>query len=155
VNREHLIHQLRAVGETSAALLGLCPREKLEFRPGEGMRSLGELADHFAALPLVDLAILQGTSSEVTETIEETLHSGRPQEWVDIFERGIRAAAEYFESMPEEEFETRTSRAHYGTANVQSVWLLDLVNHVYHHRGQLYVYLKMLGLPVDVENLWT
>ncbi|MEN8149524.1 MAG: DinB family protein [Planctomycetota bacterium] len=155
MKREHLIHQLQAVGQSSATLLGLCPRDRLEFLPGEGMRSLGELADHAAAQPLVDLAILQGTSAEVTQTIEETLHTGRPQEWVDIYERGIRAVVEYFESMPEDDFETRSTRAHYGTARPQSVWLLDLITHAYHHRGQVYVYLKMLGLPVDVEHLYT
>ena len=155
MKREHLIHQLRAVAGTSAHLLGLCPRDRLEHRPGEGMRSLGELADHFAAQPLVDLATLQGSSAEVAETIEETLHSGRPGERVEIFERGIRAAVEYFESMPEKEFETKATRAHYGAANTQDVWLLELIGHVYHHRGQLYVYLKMLGLPVDVEHLYT
>jgi len=154
VKREHLVYQLSAVAQNSATLLGLIPRDRLEFRPGKGMRSLGELADHFAALPLVDLAVLQGSPAEVTETIEETLHSGRPSEWVEIFERGIRAATEYFESMPEEEYEVRMTRAHYGTAHPQAVWLLDLVSHIYHHRGQLYVYLKMIGLPVDVEHLY-
>jgi len=155
VNREHLIFALRAVGQSASTLLGLCPRDKLAFRPGEGMRSLGELADHFAAQPLVDLAVLQGNPAEVTETIEETLHSARPEEWVEIFERGIRAVVEYFESLTEEEFATLATRAHYGSSHPQSVWLLDLINHVYHHRGQLYVYLKMLGLPVDVEHLYT
>jgi len=155
VKREHFILQLTAVAGTAAYLLGLCPRDKLEHRPGEGMRSLGELADHFAAQPLVDLAVMQGTPVEVAETIEETLHSGRPSEWVEIFERGIRATVEYFESMPEDEFETKMTRAHYGTAKTQALWLLEMIGHVYHHRGQLYVYLKMFGLPVDVEHLYT
>ena len=47
------------------------------------------------------------------------------------------------------------NRAHYGAANPQSVWLLELVTHIYHHRGQLYAYLKMMGVPVDVEHLYT
>jgi uncharacterized damage-inducible protein DinB len=155
MKREAMIRHLKGVGQSSAVLIRLCPREQVEFRPAEGMRSLGELVDHFAAQPLVDLAVLQGSPRPVTETIEETLHSARPGEWAEIFERGIRAAEEYFGSMSEEDFEGRTTRAHYGTAHPQSVWLLDIISHIYHHRGQLYVYLKMLGAPVDVEHLYT
>jgi uncharacterized damage-inducible protein DinB len=155
VRREDLLFHLKSVGQSVVGLLRRCPVDRLEYRPAEGMRSLSELANHFAAVPLVDLATLQGNPREVTETIEETLHGAGPTEWAEIFNRGIRAVEEYFEGLTEEEFETRPSRAHYGTSHAQSIWLLELVCHTYHHRGQLYVYLKSVGVPVDVEHLYT
>jgi len=155
MTRDDLIHQLVRVGHSVEGLFRLCPIERLEFVPAEGMRSLLDLGNHFAALPLVDLAILQGNPRQVTDTIEDALHGAGPEEWVEIFERGVRAVGEYFEGLSDEEFEGRATRAHYGTAHPQSVWLLELVNHIYHHRGQLYVYLKLLGIRVDVGHLYT
>jgi uncharacterized damage-inducible protein DinB len=155
MTRDELLHQLNQVGQSVEGLFRLCPIDHLEFTPAKGMRSLLELGNHFAALPLVDLAILQGNPKQVTDTIEDALHGAGPEEWVEIFGRGIRAVAEYFEGLSGEEFEGRSTRAHYGTAHSQSVWLLELINHIYHHRGQLFVYLKILGIPVDVEHLYT
>lgn len=155
MTREVLIQQLRGVTQSALEIFRLCPRHRLEFRPAQGMRSLIELCDHFAALPLVDLAILQGNPAQVADAIEETLHGTGPEDWSDIFKRGAVAVEEYFENMTDAEFENRTTRAHYGTAHRQSVWLLETICHIYHHRGQLFAYLKMLNVPVDVEHLYT
>lgn len=155
MNRSQLLHQLSAVTQSVSDLYRLTPIHKLDYRPAPGVRSLLELGNHFAAVPLVDLAILQGSPHQVTETIEDTLHGAGPVDWIEIFERGTRAVAEYFERMTEEEFETSISRAHYGTAKQQSVWLLETICHIYHHRGQFYAYLRMLNVKVDVEHLYT
>jgi len=155
MNRSQLLFQLKAVTQSITDIFRLCPVDRLHERPAAHMRSLLELGNHFAAVPLVDLAVLQSNPGQVTETIEETLHGAGPADWIEIFERGARAVEEYFESMPEEEFETRTSRAHYGAAHEQAVWLLELIAHVYHHRGQLYIYLKMMHVRADVEHLYT
>lgn len=155
MNRSQLLFQLNAVTQSVVTLFRRCPRDRLEYRPAPGVRTLQELGDHFAAMPLVDLAILQGNPRQVAVAIEETLHGTGPEEWIDIFTRGVRAAAEYFEGLEEEEFSRRETRAHYGTAHTQDVWLFELIAHIYHHRGQLYAYLRMLGAAVDVEHLYT
>ena len=155
MKREQLFTQLRAVTQSVAGLFALCPQDRLLFLPKGATRTLLDLANHFAALPLVDLATLQASRRQVVETIEETLHGAGPEDWTDIFVRGAKAVEEYFERMTDEEFETKTSRAHYGTSKTQAGWLLETICHIYHHRGQLYVYLKMLGVPVDVEHLYT
>jgi uncharacterized damage-inducible protein DinB len=155
MNRSQLLFQLKAVSQSVVSLFRRCPAHRLEYRPAPGVRTLQELGDHFAAMPLVDLAILQGNPRQVAEAIEESLHGTGPEEWVEIFERGVRAAGEYFEGLPEEEFETKETRAYYGTAHPQNVWLFELIAHIYHHRGQLYAYLRMAGAAVDVEHLYT
>ena len=155
MKREQLLHQLSVVTQSVTDLFHLTPIHRLDYRPAPGVRSLLELGNHFAAVPLVDLAILQGNPHQVTETIEDTLHGAGPVDWIEIFERGSRAVAEYFERMSEEEFETKLTRAHYSTANEQSVWLLEVICHIYHHRGQFYAYLRMLNVRVDVEHLYT
>jgi len=155
MKREQLLFQLSAVTQSVTDLFHLAPIHMLDFRPAPGVRSLLELGNHFAAVPLVDLATLQGNPHQVTETIEDTLHGAGPTDWIEIFERGARAVAEFYERLTEEEFETKTSRAHYGTANEQSVWLLEMLGHIYHHRGQFYAYLRMLNVRVDIEHLYT
>jgi uncharacterized damage-inducible protein DinB len=155
MKREQLLYQLQAVTHSVTDLFELTPIHQLDFRPAPHMRSMLELGNHFAAVPLVDLAILQSNPGQVTETIEDTLHGAGPVDWVEIFARGSRAVAEFFERMSEEEFETSVTRAHYGTAKEQSVWLLEMIGHIYHHRGQFYAYLLMLNVSVDVEHLYT
>lgn len=153
--RELLLTQLKAVAQSVTSLFELCPLDQLDSRPAEHMRSVLELGNHFAATPLVDLAILQESPGPVVEAIEETLHGAGPGDWIEIFSRGVQAMDEYFERMPVEEFAERESRAYYGTSYPQCGWLLEAVNHIYHHRGQFYVYLKMIGVSVDVEHLYT
>jgi uncharacterized damage-inducible protein DinB len=155
MKREQLLHQLSSVTHSVTTLFRLAPIHRLDFRPAPGVRSLLELGNHFAAVPLVDLAVLQGNPNQVTETIEETLHGAGPADWIEIFERGSRAIAQYFERLTEDEFETKLTRAWYGTAKEQSVWLLEVICHVYHHRGQMYAYLRMLNVKVGVEHLYT
>ena len=91
MNREDLFHQLRVVSQSVVGLFRLCPVNRLDFRPAARMRSLLDLGNHFASVPLVDLAALQGSPRHVVEAIEETLHGAGPQDWTDIFERGARA----------------------------------------------------------------
>ncbi len=155
MTREELLFQLRAVAQSVTGLFRLCPVSRLDFRPAPGMRSLLELGNHFAAVPLTDLALLQGNPRHVVEAIEEALHGAGPEDWIEIFTRGTRAVQEYFESMTEEDFARRTTRAHYGTDHPQAVWLFSTIAHIYHHRGQFFAYLKMLDVPVDVEHLYT
>ena len=153
--REMLLKQLRAVTQSVTGLFRMCPLDRLHFEPSPGVRSLLKLGNHFAAVPLVDLAVLQGNPGQVTETIEESLHGAGPDDWVEIFTRGSRAVTDFFEAMSEEDFGTLVTRAHYGTAHTQVEWLLEAVTHIYHHRGQLYAYLRMMGVLVDVEHLYT
>ncbi len=155
MNRELLLDRLRAVAETCTDLLAACPRHRLDFRPGPGVRSLHELADHFAAVPLVDLAVLQGNPKQVAGAIEDALHGAGPDDWVDVFARGVRAVRDYFAGLTEEEFESRSTRAHYGTARPQCVWLVELIGHLFHHRGQLYAWLRLAGVPVGPPDLYT
>ena len=119
------------------------------------MRSLLELGNHFAAVPLVDLAVLQESRADVVLTIQEALRGVGPAEWIDVFTRGVFAVEEYAGTMTDAEFATRTSRAHYGAANTQAGWLVELVGHIYHHRGELYTYLQLMEVRVTADDLYT
>jgi uncharacterized damage-inducible protein DinB len=155
VTRELLIGRLKALAESCTGLFEACPPSRLDWRPAPRVRSLQELGDHFAAAPLVDLAVMQGNPRQVTEAIEEALHGAGPADWTEVFERGVRAVVEFFGSLDDEAFASKMTRAHYGTARTPAEWLMEALSHVAHHRGQLYLYLRMLGAPVGPEALYT
>jgi uncharacterized damage-inducible protein DinB len=144
-----------ALAESCEALFRLCPQARLDWRPAAAVRSLHELGDHLGALPLTDLAVLQGNPRRVATAIEEALHGAGPEDWTEVFARGARAVHEYFSGLSERDYIEKHTRAHYGTARPQCVWLLELLAHVAHHRGQLHLYLRMLGVPVGPEVLYT
>ena len=49
-------------------------------------------------------------------------------------------------------------RAHHmillGRSQTYQQWLLETVTHIYHHRAQLHMYLKLKGYPVDTNTLY-
>lgn len=66
----------------------------------------------------------------------------------------MQAAAEYFGSLSPEQFQTQVGKAFYGHAAPMHEWLLEIITHSYHHRAQLFTYLKLLGRPVDMFTLY-
>jgi uncharacterized damage-inducible protein DinB len=124
------------------------------WRPRENMRTLLELANHLAQIPALDLAILQGSSEPAVRAMESTLTVLDPSELIHTWHLGLARVTEYFNGLTEEEFEQKVSTAFYGHKATQAEWLLEIITHTYHHRAQLFTYLKLLGRPVDMFTLY-
>jgi uncharacterized damage-inducible protein DinB len=132
--------------------LARVPEDRLDFKPHERSMSLGRLAGHVAELPAWGRQILTHdgmdfASSEYRPFIPETTAAlvARFDEAVAAFRDGAAGITD------DDMMATYTLRngddVLFSLPRVSAI-RSTVLSHVYHHRGQLTVYLRLLDVPV-------
>ena len=152
MNQQHLIEGLNSVGPSAERLFSLLPADKLAWRPRESMRTLGSEPPgpgngHRPLHPGRRLA--GGRPGEGAGAL-----ASDPGRTGHGLARRRRGRVRVLRGLSDTEFMTREGKAFYGHVDPLWSWLLDIVTHTYHHRAQLFTYLKQLGLPVDMATLY-
>ena len=112
--------------------------------------SLGQLALHIAAAPPNLATAIAQDSFEVPNFSQAEAKSRK--EVLDTFSTGIESAKGTLRKMDDAKITSMWSLTKNGKV-VMSVPRIGFIrsimlNHIYHHRGQLSVYLRMLDVPV-------
>ena len=118
------------------------------------MRSLKELASHLTAIPEADLAIMQEKEEDVIARIEKkygALQSA--DQMAAAMQKGFDAFQTYMTSL-RRGFLTKTKPFYLDEGMTQSRWLTETLTHIFHHRAQLFNYLKQLGYDVNMFDLY-
>ena len=146
-----LLAELEQEAETTRRVLERIPEVHLSWKPHPKSMSLGQLALHVATVPgsVAELAAL--------DTIPEP-PSFRQSE--------AASAAELVPALRESVARAKRALGGFDDARMGETWRLQsggqdllamprtavvrsiMLNHWYHHRGQLLVYLRLLNLPV-------
>ena len=139
---------------STTALLARLPDDRLDWRPHAKSDSLGGLASHLINiltwLPnTMDTAELDLYAVKEDWTTPQTTTAADAQ---GRLEANARAAIESISPLPDEAFfETWTLRAgqyELFRGSKYEVIRRFVINHMVHHRGQLCVYLRLLGVPL-------
>ena len=146
-----LMSELERESGATRTALSRVPDDKLAWKPHEKSMSLGQLAQHIATLP-GGVATL-GTKEVMA--VEEFMPPAPPENVAGIlktFDQSIADAKSAIGGMPDEELMKSWTLTKDGR-QIMSVPRLGLyrnilLNHLYHHRGQLTVYLRLLDVPV-------
>lgn len=151
-----LYDELELIVRTSCALMDKIKPEDLAYRPADNMRTLRELAEHLAAVPDVDLLILQeGTEEQVRALEAEFSKENGMQGLTERMRGGLARLRAYMDGLSDEAFLQRKTRPFYlEHASTQAKWLVEIVTHAQHHRGQLFTYLKIRGYEVNMFDLY-
>jgi uncharacterized damage-inducible protein DinB len=147
-----LRRELDQEADATLRVLRRVPRERFAWRPHPRSMSLGELALHVARIP-GDFSRILG--ADEVDLPEVDLVGVPPDVEVDLASelRGsLDAARGWLESLGEEGAAALVS-AKAGGQVLFAAPRLALVralmfNHLYHHRGQLCLYLRLLEIPV-------
>ncbi|WP_316568945.1 DinB family protein [Neobacillus sp. YIM B06451] len=149
---ENVLNQIRFVLDTITAITDQLKEEDLKFRSTEKKHSVGELLEHMAMICLADLRISQGLSIEEMEKFySEHSYKTIPEIKAAIAENyGILKEA-YLGLSVKELNERITS--YWGVSYSRFEWLLEILAHLSHHRGQLHAILvhclhKDPGVPL-------
>jgi uncharacterized damage-inducible protein DinB len=147
---EMFANELSREAETTRRVLERVPEEHLAWRPHAKSMSLGQLAYHVASLP-------EGIAHLLTELSAEVPVVPLPEktpvaEILMTLDRSVRVATEKLASwgdagLHESWRMTREGRTLLEMPRVEMVRSV-MLNHWYHHRGQLTVYLRMLEVPL-------
>jgi uncharacterized damage-inducible protein DinB len=138
--------------KTTRRVLERVPADKLSWKPHPKSMSLGHLALHVAMTP----GVICGWAKEgATE-----FGGGAPpdpastEEIIAAHDKSIAAVKEILSSLSDEDVKKDWQATMKGSATpmmtMPRVALLRglAMNHTYHHRGQLSVYLRLLDVPV-------
>jgi uncharacterized damage-inducible protein DinB len=151
---ETMLNELRQEAATTRRLLERVPGDKLSWKPHPKSMSLGQLALHVASIP-GDLARLaQLDEFDAAQANFDPASPKSVQEVLTALDASLGAAEEYLHgiSNPAAAGMWRlTLRGKEVFAIPRSGLLRSLMlNHWYHHRGQLSVYLRLLDVPLPV-----
>ena len=144
--------ELEQEAVTTKRVLERVPADKLGWKPHPKSMSLGQLAMHIATIPK---GISEIARLDTLEPNPANFNIPQPQSREEILgalDASVRAAVDYLGGL-NETAANGTWRAVAGGREVmampRAVMLRALMlNHWYHHRGQLSVYLRLLDVPV-------
>jgi uncharacterized damage-inducible protein DinB len=146
-----LLQELEEEAKTTRRVLERVPNDRLNWRPHPKARTLGELALHVAIVP-GGVAELVAAPSPVQAPQFQDPTPASAAELVPALDAAITKAKACLGGMDDEAV-LATWRMMLGEREVLALPRLAmlrsvLLNHWYHHRGQLSVYLRELDVPI-------
>jgi uncharacterized damage-inducible protein DinB len=147
---EAFLQELEQEAKTTRRVLERVPADKLGFKPHEKSWTLGQLALHVAQLPggIADLSAR--SPAQAPQFNQQSAKDAA--ELIPAFEASLARARQVLTGATDAEL-----MADWVLMNGdQEIWRVPrmallrmlMLNHAYHHRGQLTVYLRELNVPV-------
>jgi uncharacterized damage-inducible protein DinB len=149
--KDGMLQELEQEAQTTRRVLERVPEDQLGWRPHEKARTLGELAMHVALVPGA-VAELIGSSSPAQVPVFADPVPNSASELIPALDESIAKAKKVLGSMDDAVLMApwRMMQGDRELFAVPRVALLRsiMLNHWYHHRGQLSVYLRELDVPI-------
>ena len=116
--------------------------------------SLGQLALHIATVPGGLARILQQDSFDVAERSFEAPSPKNLEEILAAYEQSVRDGEQFLSNLTPQQASAmwhlrKRDKQLFSRPRIEVVRSI-MLNHWYHHRGQLSVYLRLLEVPVPV-----
>ena len=147
-----LLRELKHESENTRKIIERIPTEKLGWRPHERSMTIGALATHISNLPVWFGRIINAdgydfASSGTSEKKETT------KDILELFTQRLNEAEQVLTAATSDELFNNIWAV---SNNKQPLYQLPKMaairsftfNHIYHHRGQLSVFLRLLDVPV-------
>jgi len=147
---DSILMEIDMEAQTTKRVLDRVPENKLAWKPHPKSYSLGQLALHIAAVPGNIAAAATPDTMEAPNFTQSEPKSCT--EILDTFSKSLASAKEALNKMDDAKLAstwtlTRNGKAVMSVPRVAFIRSI-LMNHLYHHRGQLSVYLRLLDVPV-------
>jgi hypothetical protein len=141
-------------------LIGMVPADKLDWRPGPTFMSLGQLINHLTE-PLGDglRCLITNQWPFTPEQMEagmklENIPSCNVEQALERLGKDLATLREVLDSLTEEDFAQMPVSTPWGWKGKLEAMALSFREHFTNHKMQLFLYLKLLGLPVNTETLY-
>jgi len=149
-----ILEEFREEVATTKRVLERIPAEKLMWKPHAKSMSLGQLAWHVATTPGGVSRLAQQSSFDVSQGNFVPPQPSGKAEILQAFEQSSRDAEAFLRGLTDrravESWRLLNKGAEVFVKPRISVIRTIMLNHWYHHRGQLSVYLRLLEVPVPI-----
>jgi len=151
---EPMLNEFREEAATTKRALQRVSGDKLGWKPHPKSMTLGQLAMHIAMIPGRLSQLAQQDGFDVTKGSFIPPQPKNVEEVLATYEQSVLDAEKCLQGMTEQQALTnwrltRKDKEIFSRPRVNILRTL-LLNHWYHHRGQLSVYLRLLDVPVPV-----
>jgi uncharacterized damage-inducible protein DinB len=151
---DSMLDELRQEAATTRRVLERVPEEKLPWRPHPKSMSLGQLSLHVASIPGDLVGLVQLEEFDASQANFVPPEASSVDQILTALNTSVKTAEDYLSRLDD-----KTAAGNWRlTLREQEVFSMPrisvlrsiMLNHWYHHRGQLAVYLRLLEVPVPV-----
>jgi len=151
---EPVLNEFREEAAVTKRILDRVPGDKLSWKPHPKSMSLGQLAVHVAVIPGNVAKLVQLEEFDVSAANFIPIPPNNVEEIHAAFHQSIQAAEDYLQTVSEQDALglwrlSARGKEIFSKPRVAIIRTI-MLNHWYHHRGQLSVYLRMLEIPLPV-----
>ena len=147
-----VVAEFQEEAKTTRRVLERVPASKLHWKPHAKSMSLGQLALHIASVPGRFVQIVQKDEHEIDPSNFRFEEPKSTEEILAVFDKSEHDAGTYLRGLTDEQARANWSLKGRGrtifTKSRMEVVRMIMLSHIYHHRGQLSVYLRQLDVPV-------
>ena len=145
-----LLAELEQEAQVTRRVLQRVPEAKLGWRPHQRSFSLGQLALHVAIIPKLGELLLTSDTCEPPEFVQQEARTSA--ELITTLDESLASGRRFLSELTPERAEamwrlTTGGRELMAAPRIMMVRSL-MLNHWYHHRGSLVVYLRLLDVPL-------
>ena len=123
------------------------------WRPAASAYPLLGLAEHLYGSPAWYMDVVEGGNGETGLQVEGE-GPAATEALGAALDAGMARVQRMLDETPEDAFAARRVPWPFGDPMTAEGVVLSLVTHMYHHRGQMHLYLKQLGRPVDTDTVY-
>ncbi len=149
---DSFVAELEMESATTRRLLERVPEAHLAWKPHAKSSSLGQLALHVASLPQQLSGFVAGDTLDVSTVDTRQPAPNTRGELLAAFDTSLSAARAYLTSLDDaragQVWRLVAGERELFAAPRAAVIRSFLLNHLYHHRGQLLVYLRLLDVSL-------
>jgi hypothetical protein len=140
-------------------LIGLVPADKLDWRPGPTFMNFGQVLAHLSDGLGGGLEMALSGKWPSMEEMEagmkpENLPSCNAQEALEKLEKDKKILRQVLDGLSEEDFTNKVLTVPWGWTAKMERLAIGFLGHFTNHKMQLFIYLKLIGLPVNTETLY-
>lgn len=145
-----ILTELDQESEATKRLLEIVPEDKLTWRPHPKAMTLGQLALHIAR---TQGGVAEATLNDTAEAPDFVHPEAQTREEIlSAFTEGLKKAKEIVSATSDERALEEWQIVNGDKLVLRmpriAFWRTVMLNHVYHHRGQLSTYLRQLDIPL-------
>jgi uncharacterized damage-inducible protein DinB len=149
---DSILQELEQETQTTRRVLERVPQDQLTWRPHEKSRTLGQLALHIATVPGGVAELAASRSPAQVPSFADDPSPKSASELIPALDQSIAKAKSVLGGMDDAAL-MGTWRLMHGDRELFAIPRVAflrsvMLNHWYHHRGQLTVYLRELGVPI-------
>lgn len=150
--RQGMIMELQHEAANSRKMLERVPMEKADWKPHDKSMTIGRLATHVAELPNWTLVTLNSDELDWEKFDYKPNIVNNTEELIALLDKNVAAATAALENATDEDmmkpWTMRKGEQVFFTLPKAAVIRNFSMNHGYHHRGQLSVYLRLNNVSV-------